>query len=594
MEKRKIVSLLISAGVGLFVLTLWLTGVLGGLENKSMDMRFNLRGDIEHSSSIAIVCADEESIANLGRWPWPRSVHAKLVDRLTKAGAKSIVFDVLFLEPDLDRPEADRVFARAIRRSGRVTLGAYFQKTTSEGNPTELSLPTGVLLEDSQFGFTNIVPEMDGVTRRVPLMNEYNGKTIPSLGLSGLSQLLGKTPSEILREYKIPLNDYNEMLINYSGGFQSFPYYSFHKVLEGKVADQEFKDKIVLIGGTAAGLFDFKAIPFAQVYPGVEVHANAMSNILLRNYLIPWPWYITFFIILCFALSSGLTLGRFSTWKVGISMLGVLLGYCLVTYYLFVWKNVSADFVAPVLSLFLGYSFVSFYNFMKEEKEKKWVKKALSNYLSARVMESVLADPAKLRLGGQRENLTVLFSDIRGFTTISEALKAEEVVELLNEYFSRMVEVVFRYDGTLNKFIGDALMAFWGAPVGQQDHPERAVLCALDMMEELKKLQEKWRSEGKTVIDIGIGISTGEMIIGNMGSKDKMDYTVIGDTVNLGSRLEGLNKEYDTNIIISASTHQAVKELVETKALGSVKVKGKEKAVHIYAVTGRKKTQGNK
>jgi adenylate cyclase len=271
--------------------------------------------------------------------------------------------------------------------------------------------------------------------------------------------------------------------------------------------------------------------------------------------------------------------------------LAVLAGYFFLTYFLFVSKFVYAEFVAPAFGFTLSYIGVLFYRFMTEEKEKRRMKKTFGQLVNPGVLEKMLNDPSYQKVGGHREQLTVLFSDIRGFTTMTETLPPEELVTHLNEYLGKMVEVVFRHDGTLDKFIGDAVMAIFGAPVPQNDHAKRAVLCALDMMDELAKLQEKWRTEGKTIFDIGIGINTGEMTVGFMGSQEKKEYTVIGDNVNIGSRLEGLNKEHKTHIIMSDSTYQQVKDVIETRPLGSVPVKGKTKTVEIYEVVGRKKSK---
>ncbi|MHB9155746.1 MAG: CHASE2 domain-containing protein, partial [Endomicrobiales bacterium] len=587
MGKMKLTSMLIAGGTCLFVLLLWWLGALQGLENKSMDYRFKIRGPVPPSPEVVIVAFDEESFKHLGRWPWPRKLHGEVVERLRRAGASGIIFDMLLPEPDLEHPDSDRYFSRALLRSKSVVLASFFQYD-NEGKPIEFLLPIKTFLNNSRTGFTNVVPELDGICRKIPLFKEYNTEIVPSLALAGLSVSLGKSPEEILRDKRVGYDEFFEMTINFAGGYESFPYYSFFKVLKGEVPPEKFKDKIVLLGGTASGLFDFKPVPFSPTFPGVEIHANTISNILLNNYLRPWPVWLTFLLILGFAALPVLVLNRFSPLQAGGAVLLALAGYFAVTYVLFVSRFVYAEFVAPAASLSLSYIGVLFYRFMNEEREKRWIKKTFSHYLSSSVLESILADPGRLRLGGQRENLSVLFSDIRGFTTISEGLRPEDVVELLNEYLSKMVEVVFMHDGTLDKFIGDAVMVFWGAPIPQADHPRKAVLCAIDMIEELKKLQEKWKTEGRAVIDIGIGINTGDMVVGNMGSKDKMEYTVIGDNVNLGSRLEGLNKEYKTHIIIADSTYQFVKDIVEARPLGSVKVKGKENCVEIYEVTGRK------
>ena len=245
--------------------------------------------------------------------------------------------------------------------------------------------------------------------------------------------------------------------------------------------------------------------------------------------------------------------------------------------------------VYPASALFFGYTSQTAYRFFTEERRARDIRRMFSSYVSKRIVDELIKDPSKAKLGGDRKEITVLFSDIRGFTSFSEKHQPEEVVKLLNEYLGAMTEIVFDHEGTLDKFVGDAIMALWGAPVGQPDHAERAVRCALAMIERLQQLQAKWKSEGKYVIDIGIGINTGEMVVGNMGAEGKkMDYTVIGDNVNLGARLEGLTRQYNNHIIISEFTYEKVKDIVRVNELGSVTVKGKQKPVVIYDLVGLK------
>lgn len=588
MEKKKIISLIISCSVAFLIMFFWWVGAFMDWENLVVDSNFKLRGKINPFPDVAIVAIDEHSIGKLGRWPWPRSVHGRLVDLLTKYGAKAIVFDVLFTEADKDRPHADRYLGTVARKSDNVVFGCFFSRMDIEGNPVEMLSPVKPIGRGVREGFVNITPELDGICRKVPLFKTYEEKNIMSLSLQGLSVFLNKPPEDILRDRGVRLDDFNEMVVNYAGGYEVFPYFSYHSVLNEKIDKNEFKDKIVLVGGTATGLFDIKAVPFVPVFPGVEIHANAISNIMLQNYLRPWSGWFTFLLLWAFALIAGMVFGQFAPWKGGVSTVLVFLGYFIFTYLLFSWKFITAEFVTPALSLSLSYVGVLFYRYMTEEKEKRWIKKSFSQYLSPQILDKIINDPGALKLGGERQNLSILFSDIRGFTTISEGLPPEDVVELLNEYLTKMVEVVFRNEGTMDKFIGDAVMAFWGAPVPQEDHARKAANCAIEMIEELEKLQEKWKSEGKSVIRIGIGINSGDVVVGNMGSEEKMDYTVIGDNVNLASRLESLNKEYRSVVIISEATFEQVKDLVEAEPLGGVKVKGKAKAVNIYGVFGRK------
>ena len=243
----------------------------------------------------------------------------------------------------------------------------------------------------------------------------------------------------------------------------------------------------------------------------------------------------------------------------------------------------------PGFALFFGYTSQTAYRFLMEERRARDIRKMFSSYVSKRIVDELIRDPSKAKLGGDRKEITVLFSDIRGFTSFSEKHQPEEVVSLLNEYLGAMTEIVFAHEGTLDKFVGDAIMALWGAPVGQPDHAERAARCALAMIAKLKELQAKWTAEGKYVIDIGIGINTGDMVVGNMGAEGKkMDYTVIGDNVNLGARLEGLTRKYNNHIIISEYTYEKIKDVVQATELDSVTVKGKEKPVVVYDLVGLK------
>lgn len=584
MDKKLKTSLLIGSIVCLVVLVIWYLGGFSSLQHVWSDFKFKIRGPLEKDTNIVIVAVDENSIAKLGRWPWPRRTHARLIDILVKKGVASIVFDVLFTEHDKGSPDSDSALIASVRKSQRTVLGGFFQM--AEGRPAHFLLPIGQKLGSPSVGFVNIFPEMDGVCRRIPVALDFEDTTIPSLSLAALSIYYKKDFSKILEERGVVLDANGEMIINYRGGFEMFDYISYYDVLTGRVPNEKIKGKIALIGGTAAGLFDFKAVPFAPVFPGVEVHANAMSNIINGNFLKPISGFYAFLLVILFCGMSGYFLAKLSAWQGSIFSGVLFFGYLFLSYLLFKF-NYSFDFLAPAVAALLCYLAIIVYRFFAEEREKIYIKKTFGHYLSPHVMEDILRDPARLKLGGEKQFLTVLFSDIRGFTTMSEKLKPEEVVGLLNEYLTEMVKVVFKHDGTLDKFIGDAVMAFWGAPIPQNDHPIKAVNCAVDMIKALRTLQEKWKSEGKELIDVGIGINTGDMVVGNMGSMERMDYTVIGDNVNLASRLEGLNKEYNSKIIISDSTYDAVKDFVETKFLGEVKVKGKAKAVKIYSVIVR-------
>jgi adenylate cyclase len=325
----------------------------------------------------------------------------------------------------------------------------------------------------------------------------------------------------------------------------------------------------------------------------VEIHATVVDNILHRNFLKHSG--LTRFIDLCaiifFGLAIGLIIPRLRAVSGIIAALIILVAFVAANMFIFSSYNVWLNIVYPVLTMIVIYLGITIYRYIKEEREKKKIRGAFQYYLTASVINEMLKDPTKLKLGGDKKDLTVLFSDIRGFTSISEKLTPEELVRLLNEYLTAMTNVVFKYEGLLDKYMGDAIMAVFGAPLDQPDHPQRACWTALNMMSELHRLQKKWQEEGRPALNIGIGINTGDMVVGNMGSEMRFDYTVMGDMVNLGSRLEGINKEYGSNIIISEFTYKAVKEAMCCRELDWVRVKGKKLPVKIYELLGEKKDE---
>jgi adenylate cyclase len=388
----------------------------------------------------------------------------------------------------------------------------------------------------------------------------------------------------------IPTDENGHMLINYLGPEKTFPEYSMTDILQGKVPKGTFRDKIVLVGATAVGLYDMRNTPFAAVYPGLEVHATVIDNILEKAFIHKPKWTRIFdaLAIVLFALIMGILIPRLSAIKGVVLMSGLFVLYIFVTQWLFTHALLWVNMVYPLLGLVLLYTSLTIYRYLTEERERKKIRGAFSHYVSSSVVNEVLKNPDKLKLGGDMKELTVLFSDIRGFTTISEGLSPEEVHRLINEYLTAMTNIVFKNVGTLDKYMGDAVMAIYGAPVDQPDHAQKACDTALEMMQELKVLNAKWVQEGKPLLDIRIGINTGMMMVGNMGSEQRFEYTVLGDAVNLGSRLEGANKSYLTHILISEFTYDKVKDEFLCMEIDRVRVKGKTRPVKIYQLLGRK------
>ncbi|MEK6743485.1 MAG: adenylate/guanylate cyclase domain-containing protein [Nitrospirota bacterium] len=597
------------------------------LEAKTLDVQFKLRGPVKPGPETVIATIDERSIKNLGRFPWPRSTWGRVVDRLTEEGAKVIVFDVFFAEPET--VASDDLFQRAIMQSGRVVLpvvfdfveggdketgftdqkldfllpSAYMAMKNTESPfgapPAKMVLPT--LLRFSTFARTlahiNMSPDIDGTLRWEMLAVEYQGDYYAPIGLQAARLYLDVPPEKMTLDFSgsvqvgntvIPTDEFGRMLINYRGPNKTFPMYPISDLLDRRLPAGAFKDKIVLIGATAIGIYDLRVTPFSTNMAGIEKHASVVDNILRGDFLrraldldIP--------LIFVFTLILGILIPRLGA-KAGVALFLLLFaGYSVFVYYLFASKGIWFSYIYPASALFFGYTSQTAYRFFTEERRARDIRKMFSSYVSKRIVDELIRDPSKAKLGGDRKEISVLFSDIRGFTSFSEKHRPEEVVTQLNEYLGAMTSVVFEYDGTLDKFVGDAVMAFWGAPLDQADHAERACRCALSMIGKLQELQKKWESEGRYVIDIGVGINTGDMIVGNMGAEGKkMDFTVIGDNVNLGARLESLTRKYNNHIIISEFTYSRVKDLVKVNELGSVTVKGKEQPVVIYDLVGIK------
>jgi adenylate cyclase len=325
----------------------------------------------------------------------------------------------------------------------------------------------------------------------------------------------------------------------------------------------------------------------------VEIHATVIDNILHQNFL-KQSWWIRFLdviSVIAVGLIMGIAIPRLKAIQGMLISLFFTAAFIVTNIFFFSRYNMWLNLIYPVLTMFAVYLGITVYRYITEEREKKKIRNAFQYYLTASVINEMLKDPTKLKLGGDKKQLTVLFSDIRGFTTISEQLSPEELVHFLNEYLTAMTDLVFKYDGLLDKYMGDAIMAVYGAPLNQPDHALRACRTALEMLQVLKKLQVKWSEEGRPFMNIGVGINTGDMVVGNMGSQMRFDYTVMGDNVNLSSRLEGINKEYKTNIVISEFTYAIVKDELYCRELDSVRVVGKKLPVKIYELLSEKRDE---
>ena len=633
-------------------------------ELKSYDFKVRARGVRPVSGNVVIIAIDEKSLKDEGRWPWPRSKLANLVDRLSEAGVTVIGFDAFFPEKDTNIPfeavqeslkkkdlknlenekiiewlkvesDSDAKFADAIGRSGRTVLGFYIypteemarqlsdtmeesrlqvlsfssyaivQRFDDPENPVPLrrvhgmgvSIPQLINVANS-MGCVSFLPEVDGVVRWIPMVLEFDKVLYPPLSLQVVQQATQLPPGLQIAEYGvdsvrlgelvIPTNEVGDFLVNYYGPSHTFEHISATDVLSGKVGAETLQNKIVLVGGTAAGMHDIHTSPYGPLYPGVEVHANVIENFLTADFLVRPDWLAV--LDLAMILISGLLLGLVSLYFralfTAVILVFGIVGYIYSDYYLFTNMGLWVKSAYPIFTQIFVYSGITLYRFVFEEQEKRFVKAAFSQYLAPAVVERLMNNPTFLKLGGERKELTAFFSDVAGVSSISEKLSPGELVELLNVYLTEMTDIIMKYEGTVDKFEGDAIIAFFGAPVPYEDHAKRACLVCVEMQSRLKKLRQQWKEEGKHQLFVRIGLNTGPMVIGNMGSKNRMDYTMMGDSVNLAARLEGVNKQYGTYTMISEFTYRPAKEFIEARELDLIRVVGKSEPVKIYELLG--------
>jgi len=562
---------------------------LEAFEAKTYDLRFkDLRGPIQPNPDIAIIAIDDKSIAELGRYPWSRDRYAHLIDRLSSARAKAVIFDIFFPERDTDAN--DRLFAASIKRAGNVVLAAavHFDKDDRVTSITR-SLPE-IERGTAGVGLINQLPDDDGVIRRIPLLLEKDNKQIPSLGLLAAMLALGEsgfTPGDFdiaLGDRRIPVDSEYHMWINYVGGPGVYPRYSFADVMNGRVPAEKLKDKILFIGVTALGVYDMRVTPFSGNTPGVELHATVADNIISQRYIrqggIEALIDIAFIVVLG-ALAYFLTI-RLNLYGAIPAMIISLAGYIWFTNYMFtagLWINIIYPTVSAIVALLVGGSF----RYLVLERDAREMRSMFSSYLSPKLVARLEKDPEAAKIGGYNKEVTVLFTDIKGFTSFSEAHPPQEVVSRLNEYLGAMVQVIEKHDGTIDKFIGDGIMAYWGAPLAQPDHAKLAIKCIKAIDEGMKVLRTKWLAVGMEPFTIRGGIQSGEVVAGNVGlAGKKMEYTVIGDTVNQAARFEGTAKYYGVNYLVGEETYQRTRDVCQYREMDKIRVVGKHLPVTIY------------
>lgn len=647
----------IGIGLGVGVLVVLLTqdfffevGFIKKVDYLTMDYRYQKRyerlqaggeaKDLKTSGDVVIIgISEEDSKAMPKSFPFPRSYYAHLVENLERAGAKVIAFDILF---GAERDSADDAAFRAtLQKYDNVVLavkkeeeqvgGAYYRRST------ERRYDMVFYDVNKRVGYVDI-PGKDGddVARRYVPMLQVGDYITPTFAFASLNRFFNLEPYATpglkpgfftLADRAIPRFNNVSFLLNYYGPNRTFRYVSFNEAIDDssfKTKDEIenevdldmfdegtmslFKDKIVLIGSTMPEERDYHATPMlntdgTNLMNGVEIHATAIQNILDNHYITRADRSVEITLILLLSLVSFLVILRIKQIKFryaivlegGAALIVVLLILGIFEFALlsFTNGNTLINMVNPSLAVVLAYVSTIVYQYLAERQQKALIKNVFSHYISAAVVNELVANPDKAKLGGDKRELTVFFSDIAGFTSISEIYsnKPEGLVLLLNEYLDEMTAIVLKHEGTLDKYEGDAIMAFWGAPISQKDHAMRTCLAALDMQMRLAQLRPKWKRDGKPQLEVRCGLNTGTMIVGNMGGKDRFDYTVIGDSVNLASRLEGANKQYGSNIMISDMTYQHVKGKVVVRELDLIQVKGKTEPVKVWHLLGTSNMQ---
>jgi adenylate cyclase len=466
---------------------------------------------------------------------------------------------------------------------------------TTDSFPTAESLTLSIPelqqnVEDS--GHIRFIPQLDGIYRFFPTVVSYQGKLIPHQALQIARYLMDdqKDPVKIVDgKYvevagkQMPILDNGFAFINYCGPSGTITTYSASDILYDRIPHDELKGTAVLIGATASGLFDLRPTPYTKASPGVEINANIIENIYSGNFIRLAPNYWNYLLILALAMLMWYLVPRWTPTQGMVWFVLVFAAYIILVCIAFASGQVVINMTYPLLAELLTYLILTTYKFRTEVRHSRYMKQMFQSMVAPTVVDEILRLPEGIALGGEEKQLTVMFSDIRGFTTYSEKHTPPEVVEVLNEYLTQMTNMIFQTEGTLDKYIGDAIMAFWGAPGTQQDHAYRACSTALGMMDLLKNtLHPKWEIEGKEKLEIGIGLNSGGMVVGFVGSESIKSYTLIGDAVNLGSRLEGTTKEYKVSIIISETTFELVKTDMLCRELDLIQVKGKTKPIRIY------------
>lgn len=575
------------------------------------------------SSQIINIAIDENSLSKVGRWPWNRNLYGNIFEYVKDA--KVIVFDSVITTSDNIR--SDQKFFSRLKNMDNLILGTFFcnkeQNSTINMTPFAVTikngeqmklieyqyyanLPEDLIKNAHAIGSVSTLPDNDGVIRKLSPIFRHNNTFYPSVAIKAamkyknINSLIYKNNTLILDNITIPLDKTNsEVYLQWykpskqNANFITHKTYSasdildsYNKVQKGEkppIPQEEFKDKIVIVGATAYALNDIKKTPVGVDYPGLEIQATFIDNIINNDFMKKASLALNLIVLVVLVILTVQTAKQLPILYSLLTLITVILGWFYIAKNIFFANGYIIDVITPLSFVLLAYSLTFVYKYFLAGRSRNNLKNVMSKYISKSVMKDVLQNETA-ELGGKRAYVSVLFADIRQFTSISEVYTPEEVSSLLNEYFSLIAPIIDKYNGTLNKFMGDAVMAIFGAPIEDDNHAQNAVLCAEEILLEVKKLNYKWKISNKPEIRIGVAINTGYVFIGNIGSKDRMEFTVIGDSVNIASRIESLNRVYNTSFLISSSTYEKVKDIVNTIKIRDVSIKGRISSVTIHEV----------
>lgn len=585
---------------------LYFSGIFTTLENKLYDKNLRIQSKyFKTSDDFCYIGIDQNSINSATQeknwgWPWPRKSYAKIVDFLNKGGAKAMIFDIFFTEPSVFGSEDDKIFAESCKNANNVVQ--VFHQVTNSKNQTKTLFPIEELKNSAKI-LGNITSSMDkdGVIRRSRISYNFNGTEFPTLGLT--PELIDseniQNDLENIKS-KIPTLKDETVLLRYKD-FSNFAGYSawdilksaenYEQGLESDFIPEDFEDCTVFFMFYAPGLYDICSTPMSQNYPGSGVHMTFLDNYLLNDFISECPKLILLIYSFIFSILGGFLVffveNQFKRRKIFYFILFLIIGELLNYFITFslLKSNIFIPAILPFITFSSSYLFVFVLSYILEGKQKQFIKSAFSQYLSPFVIDKIISEPERLKLGGEKRNISIFFSDIENFTSLSEKLSAERLTEILNEYLSELTNIILKSGGTIDKYEGDAIIAFWNAPTDIKNHPQIALHAALQCQQKLKELESYFIKKIGRPLTTRIGINTGNAIVGNMGSNLRFDYTMLGDSVNLTSRLEGLNKQFGTYLMCSESTKIQSEKTDSTlyfRELAKVKVVGKSEAIKIF------------